>query len=216
MIRAVLFDLFGTLVDNATNEQVDTLLRAMADALAVPHNKFIAGWKATFHERARGTYGSMAGAIEAAAKYAELYVNPSSLEHAVKIRYDFMHDWLKPRPDAISTLTELRIHGHRIGLLSNCTQDVPLIWPAHPFHTLIDTPLFSCAEGLRKPSPEFYTRALTRMNITANGELAAANTLGFRVIMIRPANLLNDYRTDPEEDWDGPRVERLSELIELI
>jgi len=49
-----------------------------------------------------------------------------------------------------------------------------------------------------------------------NGELAAARKLGFDVVMIRPSWLLNDYRQNAEEDWEGPRIERLSELIQYL
>jgi FMN phosphatase YigB (HAD superfamily) len=71
--------------------------------------------------------------------------------------------------------------------------------------------------------PEFFNRALERLKVSAseclfvadgdNGELAAAKKIGMPAVMIRPSDLLNDYRQDPEEDWDGPRIERLSELL---
>jgi hypothetical protein len=35
-----------------------------------------------------------------------------------------------------------------------------------------------------------------------NGELTQARALGMPVVMIRPSDILNDYRKDPEEDWN--------------
>ena len=49
----------------------------------------------------------------------------------------------------------------------------------------------------------------------AIGELAAAVQIGMPAIMIRPSELLNDYRTE-EEDWDGPTIERLSDLLIML
>jgi putative hydrolase of the HAD superfamily len=102
---------------------------------------------------------------------------------------------------------------------------VPLVWSSISIAPLFDAPLFSSQEHVRKPNPEFYDRALGRLNVSApdclfvadgdNGELAAAKSIGMQVVMIRPSDLLNDYRQDPEDDWDGPRIERLSELLHL-
>ena len=225
-MKAILFDLFGTLVDNMTVADVSSMHARIATALNVDPIEFETGWKQTFHARSRGEFGSTAGAMIAAAKCCSTSYREEAIEEAVNVRMEIMHHWLTPRPDAVSTLEAFKGRGLMTGLLSNCTEDVPLLWPAHPFAAVIDRPLFSCSEGLRKPMPEFYERALERMQVAANecvyvadgdnGELAAAKKLGFEVIMIRPSNLLNDYRQDPEEDWDGPRIERLSELLEML
>jgi putative hydrolase of the HAD superfamily len=224
-MKAVLFDLFGTLVDNATVAQVSSLHKALADVLGVSHQEFADGWVATFQERSRGEHGSMLGSIAAAASRCSVAYDKSALPRAAEIRYEFTRGWLTPRPDAVETLSELRNRGLKIGLLSNCTGEVPLIWPSITLAPVIDEPLFSCQEGLRKPMPEFFERAMARLDVSSseclyvadgdNGELAAAKKLGMPVVMIRPSGLLNDYRQNPEEDWDGPRIERLSELLDL-
>jgi len=225
MIKAVLFDLFGTLVDNPTNAEVAQLHQEIASVLGVPAEEFANGWKATFQERARGEHGSIAKSIAAAAIMSGNSFDESALPRSVEIRYEFTRGWLTPRPDAHSTLSQLRDRNLKIGLLSNCTDEVPEIWPSLTFAPLFDEPLFSSQERLRKPMPEFFQRALERLNVSAseclfvadgdNGELAAAKKIGMHVVMIRPSDLLNDYRQDPEEDWDGPRIERLSELLHL-
>jgi putative hydrolase of the HAD superfamily len=223
MIKAILFDLFGTLVDNPTNAEVAQLHSEIASVLGVPADEYAIGWKATFQERARGDHGSVGQSIAAAALHSSKSFNESALPRAVEIRYEFTRSWLTPRPDALDTLSQLRNRGFKIGLLSNCTDEVPVIWPSLTIASMFDEPLFSSQERLRKPMPEFFNRALERLNVNAdeclyvadgdNGELAAAKKIGMPVVMIRPSDLLNDYRQDPEEDWDGPRIERLSELL---
>jgi putative hydrolase of the HAD superfamily len=224
-MKAVLFDLFGTLVDNATVAQVSSLHAAIAEAIGVPAHEFEAGWVATFQERSRGMHGSVVGSIVAAAARCSVPYDESALPRAAEIRHAFTRGWLTPRPDAVATLSALRTRGLKIGLLSNCTGEVPVIWPSLTLAPVIDEPLFSCEEGLRKPMPEFFLRALDRLGVSAseclyvadgdNGELAQARALGMPVVMIRPSDLLNDYRQNAEEDWDGPRIERLSELLEF-
>ncbi len=224
-MRAVLFDLFGTLVDNPTTAEVSQLHQEVASVLGVPAEDYARGWKATFHDRAQGKHGSVAKSIAAAAAMNGNVINKDSLSRAVEIRYEFTRGWLTPRTDALSTVSELKNRGLKIGLLSNCTDEVPEIWPSLNIASMFDVPLFSSQERLRKPLPEFYLRALGRLNVPAsdclyvadgdNGELAAAKKLGMPVVMIRPSDLLNDYRQDPEEDWEGPRIERLTELLHL-
>jgi putative hydrolase of the HAD superfamily len=224
-MKAVLFDLFGTLVDNPTNAEVSSLHSAIAEVLGVRAEEYAKGWKATFQERARGDHGSIAQSIAAAAVMSGNLFDEAALPRAVEVRYEFSRNWLMPRPDAFHTLSQLKDRGFKIGLLSNCTDEVPEIWPSLTIASMFDVPLFSSQERLRKPMPEFFLRALERLNVSAsdclfvadgdNGELAAAKKLGMPVVMIRPSDMLNDYRQDPEEDWDGSRIERLSELLHL-
>ena len=224
-MKAVLFDLFGTLVDNPTNAEVSQLHEEVASVLGVPAEEYAMGWKATFHERAQGKHGSIAQSIASAATMNGKTINQDALRRAVEIRYEFTRGWLTPRDDAFTTLSQLKNRGLKIGLLSNCTDEVPEVWSSLTIASMFDEPLFSSKELLRKPLPEFYLRALERLNVSApeclfvadgdNGELAAAKKLGMPAVMIRPANMLNDYRQDPEEDWDGPRIERLTELLHL-
>jgi len=222
-MKAVLFDLFGTLVDNPTTIQVLQLHSEVATVLGVPAEAYASGWKATFHERVRGDHGSIAQSIAAAARHSGHSFEAEALHSAVEVRFKHTRNWLIPRSDAYSTILQSKERGLKIGLLSNCTDEVPLIWPELSFAPLFDEPLFSSQERVRKPDQEFYHRALSRLNVSAqdclyvadgdNGELAAAKKIGMKVVMIRPSDLLNDYRQDPEEDWDGPRIERLSELL---
>ncbi len=219
-MKAVLFDLFGTLVDNMTNAQVEQFRHDVADSLKVEREEFKHGWSATFPQRAAGNW-STAEMIAAAADLCSAKYSSAGLERAVAIRREFMRRWLTPQPDAFSTLRELKQRGFRIGLLSNCSSEVPELWPSLEFAFVIEIPLFSCREWLRKPMPEFFLRALERLEVAPpeclyvadgdSGELASATALGMPAMMIR--NGEDEFRIDSEE-WDGPRIERLSELLQ--
>ncbi|SRR5581483_9474594 len=225
-MKAVLFDLFGTLTDNPTEAEVHALHHEIASVLNISPQEYREGWKTTFHDRARGMHATVKESIAAAAACCSTPYRAAGLDRAVEIRIHYTRNWLIPRPDALETIISIRSRGIRTGLLSNCTDEVPMLWPNLEFAAVIDHPLFSSSERLRKPMPEFYERALERMNVKAaeclfvadgdNGELAAARKLGFDVVMIRPSWLLNDYRQNAEEDWEGPRIERLSELIQYL
>ena len=55
--------------------------------------------------------------------------------------------------------------GLRTALISNCSPDVPELWPTTPYVQLIDEPLFSCVERLVKPDSNLYLRAWTRLGV---------------------------------------------------
>src|SRR5580698_8507213 len=100
MIKAILFDLFGTLVDNPTNAQVSQLHSEAAAVLGLPADAYAKGWKATFYERARGDHGSVAQSIAAAVRHGGYPVDEEALPRAVEIRYTHTRNWLVPRSDA--------------------------------------------------------------------------------------------------------------------
>lgn len=220
-MKAVLFDLFGTLVDNFTNAAVEQYRNDVADALQVDRSEFRRGWSATFYDRSLGKYASMKELLAAAAYYGGSKYSSEGLERAVEIRREFSRAWLTPRADATSTLHELKHRDFKIGLLSNCSNEIPEIWQSLEIAKLIDIPLFSCREKLRKPMPEFFQRALEKFQVKPseclyvadgdNGEMAAATGLGIPAILIRNGD--DEFRQDAEE-WNGPRIERLSELLQ--
>ena len=225
-MKAVLFDLFGTLVDNPTNAIVDRHRSAIALAIGVDPIEFSKGWKMTFHERVTGSLRTSEEIILAAAFHCSSSYSPSGIPQAIAYRKEFSIQSLVARDDALETLRELKRRGYVTGLLSNSADEEPNIWPSLDMAAYIDEPLFSFTEGFRKPMSEFYLRALQRLNVEPgeclyvadgdNGELAAAKKIGMEVVMIRPSSLLNDYRQDPEDDWAGPRIERLSDLLSLL
>ena len=72
----------------------------------------------------------------------------------------YIRQALRPRPDAITTLRQLKEQGYKIGLLSNCSIEIPILWPETAFADLIDTADFLCRERLKKPDPHILSSRL--------------------------------------------------------
>ena len=51
------------------------------------------------------------------------------MRKAVETRMQLTRRALTPKPDALATLTQLRDEGFKIGLLSNCSIEIPIVWP---------------------------------------------------------------------------------------
>jgi putative hydrolase of the HAD superfamily len=143
------------------------------------------------------------------------------LQAVMKLRRDWTVESLVPRPDAVPTLEELRRRGHRLGMISACSQDVPDVWERTPFGTLFDSAVFSCSVGVSKPDPEIYELTCEELDVEAsdclfvgdgaNDELPGAERAGMTALQLRaPGEALT-----PEGDsWTGDYVERLSDVLD--
>lgn len=71
--RAVLFDLFGTLVPCYPLAAVRSVIRDMADDLGVPHERFEPEWSRTFPLRLRHEFASVEANIRSVLEKARAH-----------------------------------------------------------------------------------------------------------------------------------------------
>jgi putative hydrolase of the HAD superfamily len=224
---AVIFDLFGTLVDHYGSTQTYPIsLKEMAVILSLPPQDFVRLWKETYNQRNTGTFPAIETNLEHICQRLGAKPDPIRIAEAVGIRLDFIREALRPRADAIQTLERLREKNCKIGLISNCSGDVPALWHQTPFAALMDTPVFSATAGLLKPDPQIFRLTCDRLNVSPNeclyvadgegGELTAAEDVGMDVALIRvPYDGHNDTtRLDPRS-WHGTRITSIAEVLQL-
>ncbi len=221
--KAVIFDLFGTLVDNYSWPEYRAVLTQMADLLSTPVDTFREMWANTYVARATGELPS----TEASILYVcgNLGVKPAreSVEAAVKVRVEYTRRELAPRPDAVPTLTKLKEAGLKLGLISDCSSEVPLLWDETPFAKLIEVPIFSSTARLKKPDPRIYLLACERLGVSPGDclyvgdgdsrELTGADRVGMSPVLIR-APQHNAPKID-EDTWEGPPISSLSEVLPI-
>lgn len=225
--RAVIFDLFGTLIDNFSTEEYWRVLQKMADAVGPPREAFGQSWSTAFDQRCRAEFGDPEQTVAHFARAVGTTPTPEQISQAAQIRFAMTQRTLVPRPDALATLATLRELGYRVGLLTDCTGEVPMLWDSSPFAPLIDAPLFSCLAGMKKPEPQFYLLACERLGVcpqdciyVADGssyELAGATALGMHPVLISVPYDRN-YNASRQEaaEWQGPTVSCLSEALPLV
>jgi putative hydrolase of the HAD superfamily len=132
-----------------------------------------------------------------------------------------------PRPDAIETLKTLRSGGHKIGLISDCSSEVPAVWQDTALASFFDVTVFSCSVGMRKPDPRIYHLAAKQLGVGpsdclfvgdgSSRELSGALQAGMQAVQLRVPGEDNPdvYKID-QEDWHGKVVTSLSEVLRLI
>ncbi len=225
--EAIIFDLFGTLIDTSSRAAYEKVLREMADVLHAPADKFTQLWFDTFTHRATGELESPGGNIRHICEKLVVTYTEEQLKEAIRLRFTFTADSLVPRKDAIDLLRELKSRGYRIGLISDCSGEVPVLWQNVSLAPYIDVPLFSCSVGMRKPDPRIYRMATEQLGVRAekclyvgdgsSQELTGAQKAGMQPVLIRvPYERTSDsYRID-EEEWAGPTISSLGEVLDLL
>jgi putative hydrolase of the HAD superfamily len=215
LTRAVVFDLFETLVDYD-----DTRSREFSAEVAALCGREPEEFHRVWREgRPARETGPMAPYL------ASLGIEEDVMVQFLERRRSFSREVLgRPREGVIETLRELRARGLRTGLITVCSEDAVDVWPETPFAGLFDAEVFSCSCGLRKPDPRIYELACEGLGVEAgesifvgdgaNDELAGAERVGMRAILIhRPG----EEPAWPEvRDWSGPRISSIPEVLALL
>lgn len=162
---AVIFDLFGTLVRSPSNQGYLVGLERMASILSVPLDDFNRVWFETARKRNIGVIPSIEANIEHICKELGARAGDAEIRQATRIRLDFIAQTMRPRPDAVEVLSQLKSQGFKIGLVSNCSPDAPVIWQDTPLAPLFGVTVFSSSAGMRKPDPRIYLLATEQLEV---------------------------------------------------
>jgi putative hydrolase of the HAD superfamily len=214
--RAVIFDLWQTLVPWDL-EEANRYYDRMADTVGVERERFREVWFAWGPKRETAPMAEILVAI-----MAELE-SEGDIDELITLRRDFTKRTLVPRPDALETLAELRRRGHRLGLISVCTDEVPHVWDETPLGGTLDAMVFSAEVGISKPDPRIYEIACERLGVEpaeclfvgdgANDELPGAERVGMTALQLRAPG---EELTKPGQRWTGRAVETLSEVLDFV
>lgn len=152
-----------------------------------------------------------------------------SVARAAAIWTEYQRSLLIPLPGVVTALRVLRDHGYRLGLISNCGAAVPALWCETAFRPLLDSPVFSCVAGVRKPYARIYRIACERLAVRAEdclfvgdgsaNELEGAARVGMRPVLVRsdtgnePADARAAASSPP---WTGTTIRDVSELVTFV
>jgi putative hydrolase of the HAD superfamily len=123
--------------------------------------------------------------------------------------------WRVALPGAAETLAALRAQGFRTGVISNADGRIAQLLDAAGLAPHLEAILDSHVEGVEKPDPEIFRRALERLGVSAPravyvGDIYAIDALGARAAGMVPIVI---DETGGYGELDCPRIAALAELL---
>jgi len=225
-LRAVVFDLYGTLVPEFPLSRWDAMFEGMAAALGADVGAFRQAYEGTIVERQTGGFPDIAENVRVICGRIGIERSAVALGRALEVRAAMYRDLFRPQPGAVETLGWLRERGYATALVSMCAPDTPALWHASPLGGLIDVLVFSSEVGLRKPDPAIYLAATEGMGVAptaclyvgdgSNRELSGAEAVGMTPVRILDPAEEGAVLRPERDDWQGPHIRSLAEVRALV
>lgn len=208
MIQAVIFDLFGTLVES--------------DLYLSPYSDLMRSMELDDGEMtaARLLYlTTPLDTVEAAARLLEqrLPGRRVPLEAIRKAESDFSRhersfDWVD---GAREVLEELRGEGYRLGLVSNLTTAYKRTSQRLGIEELVDQVAYSCDVGAIKPAPGLFRAALDPLQVAPHDAVMVGDTYEADILGARRAGL-KAILVDAVEDGGVRSIREVPELVRRL
>jgi HAD superfamily hydrolase (TIGR01509 family) len=188
MVRALLFDLFETLITESRDQPPG--VSSLAPALGCESNAFRPHWKTRRPAVLAGRL-TFRQALEEIAIGLGSHPDEATLQ---RICDDRVRVKARPfeqiEPHIVSTIECLRRRGLRLAVVSNCCAEDVMSWSQCSLASLFDCTVFSFEVGLAKPDPAIYLEAAQRLRVDVSDiwfigdgqdeELSSAQHAGLR------------------------------------
>lgn len=225
-VTAVVFDYYGTLAPGRDPLFQRAARAEQAAALDVDVEAYDAMLTATHRERFGGVGGTLEGSMRWMLEQLGVDREEAVVRQAAQIRLASERRFGEPRPEAEPTLRALHGRGLRIGVISDCSAELPLYFGELPLARWVDTAVFSFVTGHCKPAPENYLAACAALGVEPADALyvgdGASNELhGARAVGMRPVHLAVPDEADAvaygrHESWDGETIAGLKDVLDLV
>jgi putative hydrolase of the HAD superfamily len=220
--RAVLFDFFGTLTHSVRR---GSLHATIARALGCEPAEMTAVLDRSFRDRSRGAFGDATETMRWVCTQAGARPRPEQLRKALRARVVAVRADTALRADAVPTLHRLRRHGLRTAVVSDCGYELPAFLPQLPIDPLLDQRVYSVHVRQRKPHPLMYLTACDRLGVApaeclyvgdgGSRELTGAAEVGMTAVRLAAPDLADHLVFDRDEEWSGPTIDGLAEIVDL-
>jgi putative hydrolase of the HAD superfamily len=221
VLRAVLFDFFGTLTTAVHRGPAHANI---ARWLGCDPERFAAELDRSFRVRARGGYGPPADALRRVTRRAGGRPSERRIAVALSARSAAVRADTRLRPDAVPVLAALRDTGIPTGLISDCGPELPLFMSTLPVAPLLSTCVYSVEVGVCKPHPRIYLTACARLGVEPHDclyvgdggsrELTGARALGMIAVRLTAPDLVRHLQFDRDTRWTGWTAPSLAQAVE--
>ncbi|MBP3741761.1 MAG: HAD-IA family hydrolase [Treponema sp.] len=163
MIKAVIFDMFETLVTLFAGKTYFS--EDIAKDLGVPLQDFRREWHATEKDRTIGRL-TMADGVSIALKKLGIY-SEENVNLVCSRRLEALGDTFSAIPnESIKLLKDLHQRGIKTGLITNTFSDERDLIRSSPLYPLFDVTMISYEQGLCKPDATIYQKMLDALKLS--------------------------------------------------
>lgn len=189
MIRAVIFDMFETLI---THYQSPLYFGTqMAEDAGIPEDKFRSLWRPTEYDRSIGKL-TLEKAVEIVLKGNQCY-SEKTLKTIVEKRTAAKEECFRHlHAEIIPMLSQLKEKGFLVGLISNCFSEEAEVIRRSVLFPYFDEVYLSYEQGVGKPDREIFYRCMDGLLVKAeeclyvgdggSQELETARNLGMTAV----------------------------------
>ena len=222
MVRAVLFDLFETLITESGTRPAG--VSSLAPELGCEREAFRRQWNALRPAVTVGHVSLLQALSDIAARLG------TGAEGATVQRMCAHRTRAKAEPfeqiehEVLIMIDQLRNRDLRLGIISNCFAEDVAAWPQCSLAPLFDCTVFSFEVGLAKPDPEIYIEATRRLRVNVSDtwfigdgrddELMGAERAGLRAF--RALWFLRRWPQPSEERSSAASVATVQDVVSLV
>ncbi|MDF2542456.1 MAG: haloacid dehalogenase [Herbinix sp.] len=222
MIRAVIFDMFETLI---THYHSTLYFGAqMAEDAGIPDDKFQSLWRPTDHKRTVGKL-TFEEVLEMILRENHCY-SEKLIKEIVEKRIAAKEECFRQlHSEIIPMLSSLKKRGFLIGLISNCFSEEADVIRRSVLFPYFDAVYLSYEQGIQKPEEEIFLRCMDDLSVKAEeciyvgdggcNELETAKILGMKAV--QAAWYLQEGTTQPSKrKHDFIQIENPLDVVNLV
>ncbi len=222
MIRAVIFDMFETLI---THYQSPLYFgKQMAEDAGIPEDTFYSLWHPTEDERSVGKL-TFEEVIERILRVNHCY-SDQLLMKIVDKRIAAKEECFKHlHSEIIPMLSALKNKGYSVGLISNCFSEEAKVIRGSELFPYFDAVYLSYEQGIQKPDEEIFLKCMDDLSVKpeeclyvgdgGSYELETARKLGMKAV--QAAWYLQEGTTQPSKrKQDYLQLEKPFDVVNLI
>jgi putative hydrolase of the HAD superfamily len=222
---AVIFDLFGTLIDERPGPYA-AMMATVARLLGVELNALYAASLADVPKRDTGVYSGTAEQFDVLCRTLSVSPTPEHLAAAIEEYTDLQRSRLVPREGVIETLDEIAARGIKRGLISNTAPVITGLWPDTVFPAHLDAVVLSAEVHIRKPDSAIYLIACNQLGVRPEdclyvGDGGANELTGAANVGMTPILIAAPYDDAPalgakRQAWGGPTIVSIPQVLDLL
>ena len=199
------------------------VLRQMARVLSLDPVIFTESWFRSFEERCIGYYPSLEDNLFTICRSQGVITEHALVRKAAQKKYDYTLHQMRPESEIINVLEQLMQRKYKIGLISNCSSEIPFVWNQTELAPYFDQTIFSCIEGIKKPDMQIFLTMASRLGFKPDqclyvgdgddDELTGASKAGMNTMLVNKSDTSDSSYDDNTIDYQIGSVMQLMEIL---